>query len=178
MASLPMSTQMLIEGMRQSQQAAQLQAQQYQNAYNQSLQSAQAQQALQGASALMGGYYGGCAGAGAPWANAILGVASLYPLGGIYGSQQGSAGNQSIGYSAGGSLGEVVKPGGIILCSDTGSVGTGKSEVRGKERPAKLTLKTSPLFGYLRWRFDSPFAPLTKAFMKWFTRLAWRVVRS
>jgi hypothetical protein len=33
--------------------------------------------------------------------------------------------------------------------------------------PIKLSLKTSPLFGYMRWRFDSPFAPLWKWFVRW-----------
>lgn len=47
---------------------------------------------------------------------------------------------------------------------------TGAAIWRGSE---KLSLKTSPLFGCMRWRFDSPLAPLRDAFV----RFAWRVNR-
>lgn len=36
----------------------------------------------------------------------------------------------------------------------------------------KLSLKTSPLFGHLRYRFDSPFALVARRFDKWV--LSWR----
>lgn len=39
------------------------------------------------------------------------------------------------------------------------------------EKP-KLSLKTTPLFGHLRWKFNSPFAPASRAFTKWV--LSWR----
>jgi hypothetical protein len=35
--------------------------------------------------------------------------------------------------------------------------------------PVKLNLKTSPLFGFLRYRFDSPLAPVGK----WFIKFIW-----
>lgn len=38
--------------------------------------------------------------------------------------------------------------------------------------PFKLSLKTTPLFRHLRWKFDSPFAPVSRAFAKWV--LSWR----
>lgn len=38
----------------------------------------------------------------------------------------------------------------------------------------KLSLKTTPLFGHLRYRFDSPFAPLHR----WFIRWAWQFQRN
>jgi hypothetical protein len=37
----------------------------------------------------------------------------------------------------------------------------------------KPTLKDSPLFGYLSWRYDSPLAPLHR----WFIRLMFRMQR-
>jgi hypothetical protein len=38
-----------------------------------------------------------------------------------------------------------------------------------------LSLKTSPLFGFMRWRFDSPFAPLVKMFERWAIRTHRRI---
>lgn len=43
------------------------------------------------------------------------------------------------------------------------------TEERPSQKPSspRLSLKTTPLFGHLRWRFDSPFKPLSM----WFVRL-------
>lgn len=43
-----------------------------------------------------------------------------------------------------------------------------------RETPSRLSLKTTPLFGHLRWRFDSPFNPLRRQLFRW----AYRTHRS
>lgn len=45
-------------------------------------------------------------------------------------------------------------------------------------KPFKLSLKTSPLFGYQRWRFDSPLKPLHDCLIRWVWNLQRQRARS
>ncbi len=132
----------------QSDQYANYRAQAMQSNQRAQYQASQMQNAHSGQ--MMGGVLGGILGAG-------------FGGGSLYGMQN-------------------IRPGGIVLVDgQTESpvisryrrkLAARKAAESAKARPP-LSLKTSPLFGYMRWDFESPFKKLEL----WFLRWTWRVRR-